>query len=105
MRRAIVIAVVLTGVLVGAACPSGASGNGWSPVGAMSVARWQHAAALLPDGTVLVAGGDFLCCSDALASAEIYLPGSQTFTPTGAMTNARSSYTLTPLGNGEVLAA
>lgn len=55
----------------------------WSPAASMSTPRDRHGAVRLADGRVLVAGG-FGPASAAvqLASAEIYDPGANTWTPT-----------------------
>jgi hypothetical protein len=71
----------------------------------MNVARWNHTATLLNDGTVLIAGGQ-----DAgfiyLASTEVYNPATQTFTLlTNSMNGARAFHTATLLNNGQVLLA
>jgi hypothetical protein len=42
----------------------------WTPTGSLNTAREVHTATLLPDGTVLVAGG--YGYGGYLASAEIY---------------------------------
>jgi hypothetical protein len=43
--------------------------------GAMLIARYEHSATLLPNGQVLVAGGNRICCpSAALSEAELYTP-------------------------------
>ena len=62
-------------------------GGSWTEVAPMVNPRAQHAAALLPDGRVLVAGGSidasnyFLYTSpNALACAEIYDPQTDTWT-------------------------
>lgn len=70
--------------------------------GDLTVARMNHAAILLGDGSVLLTGGtDGL---NALPSAELYSNG--TFAPTnGAMTAARQWHTMTLLQTGEVLVA
>lgn len=71
----------------------------------MAEARSNHAAVRLPDGKVLVAGGqpqNINCASTA--SAEIYDPATGTWSPTGAMNRSRYDFTLTLLGNGKVLA-
>ncbi len=56
----------------------------WDPVGDMSTRRGGHWAALLLDGRVLIGGG---CsdqrCSNVLASAETFDPGTGEFTSTG----------------------
>ena len=60
------------------------------PTGSMAVPRSGHVAALLGDGRVLIAGG--LRDADITTSwpsAEIYDPGSGTFTPAGPMTVAK----------------
>jgi len=67
----------------------------------MHSARAGHTATLLPDGKVLIAGG--FRPGEALASAELYDPGSGTFSPTGSMTTARNWHTATLLPNGKVL--
>jgi hypothetical protein len=52
--------------------------------------RNEHTATLLPDGTVLVAGGDnFLSAPDGLSSAQIYEPATGTFSFTSGMATRR----------------
>ena len=67
-------------------------------VGNMSRARWDHTATLLPDGRVLIAGGDD-------ASAELYDPRTRAFVPTGSMTESRRMHSATALPDGRVLVA
>jgi N-acetylneuraminic acid mutarotase len=74
----------------------------WIVTGNMTTARYCHIATLLPDGTVLVAGGGG---PEEQASAEIYDPVVATWTATGCMTTARGNYTATLLPNETVLAA
>ena len=50
------------------------SSGTWTATLSMTEARRGHAATLLPDGTVLVAGG--LSESGAVPTAELYDPGS-----------------------------
>jgi hypothetical protein len=75
----------------------------------MSWARDGHSANLLPDGTVLVAGGatnifDSATTSTLLtASAELYDPAGGSFSPTGWMTTPRLSQAAVLLNNGQVL--
>ena len=76
---------------------------GWSPTGSMSEARDTHTATLLPNGLVLVAGGEGK--GGALASAELYNPATGNWSPTGSMSQARFSQTATLLSNGLVLVA
>jgi hypothetical protein len=86
-----------------------ASGS-WTPTGTMHTARGRHAAALLPDGRVLVAGGERVvpgpCRCEALdyfASAERYDPATGTWTVTGDMTTGRTRATATLLTDGREL--
>jgi len=79
----------------------------WTATGSMNTARYTHTATLLPNGTVLVAGGDassglFI---DALPSAEIYDPSTGLWTATGSMNTARYNHSATLLQNGTVLVA
>jgi hypothetical protein len=67
----------------------------------MAVPRASHAAALLPDGRVLVAGG--WDGRRAVASAEIYDPLADHWSPAGRMTAARASPIAVELASGRVL--
>jgi Galactose oxidase, central domain len=65
--------------------------------------RAGHSAALLADGTVLVAAGSSNLPPQFLAVAgEIYDPAMGVFTSTGAMVNPRSQQTATLLANGKL---
>ena len=69
----------------------------------LNVGRTGHAAALLPNGTVLIAGGED-ASNDVLPSAEIYDPVAGTFTTVSVtLTTARTGATATLLNNGTVL--
>src|SRR4029079_2327331 len=46
----------------------------WRPAGSMSTARVAHTVTLLPDGSVLIAGGGTADSSATLASAELFAP-------------------------------
>jgi hypothetical protein len=72
----------------------------------MTTARQGHTATLLPDGTVLLAGGsDNIGFRSELASAEIYDPISGRFHATASMSTAREGHTATLLRDGRVLIA
>ena len=76
--------------------------------GAMSVNRRAHTATLLPDGRVLIAGGEVGVFNSptqqrSLDSAEIYDPASGLFSPTSPMVFARSRFFAVLLSNGKVL--
>jgi hypothetical protein len=75
------------------------------PVGSLITARFGHTATLLPNGKVLIVGGQDVN-NNILASAELYDPASGTFSPTaGSLRTARESHTATLLANGKVLIA
>jgi hypothetical protein len=77
--------------------------GGWVSTGSMGTARSFFAAALLPNGKVLVAGG-LDSSGKSLASAEVYDPSLGTFSNTANnMPNKANSFTATVMGNGKVL--
>lgn len=69
----------------------------------MTTARTRHAAALLADGRVLIAGGhdnSYL----AIATAELFDPATSTFVATASMATPRQDFTLVALADGRALA-
>jgi N-acetylneuraminic acid mutarotase len=96
---------VFTGLLVlvlGAltmlpAVPTLAAGSGtWMLTGSMHVARADSTATLLPNGQVLVVGGED-------TSAELYNPATGSWTTTGSMHTTHNAASATLLPNGQVL--
>jgi hypothetical protein len=75
----------------------------FAATGTMAAEREGHTATLLPNGKVLIVGGDD--GPSLLASAELYDPKAGTFAATGRMTAARVNHTATLLPNGKVLIA
>lgn len=80
------------------------STGAWSPAGDMHSRRAEHAAALLPDGDVLVMGGT-TGDDEVWATVERYDPETDTWTWIGAMNKARARHTATTLDDGRVLVA
>ncbi|MFE8596629.1 kelch repeat-containing protein [Archangium violaceum] len=72
----------------------------WSAAGYMVQSRDGHTATLLPNGKVLVAGGNNHGERD---TSEVYDPSTGTWSLTGSMTQGRYFHTATLLPNGKVL--
>lgn len=85
--------------------------NAWTATGALAATRARAVAATLPDGRVLVAGGANATevWTSGLAAryvAEIWNPQTGTWSAAGTIASAflgRYLFTLTPLGNGDVV--
>src|SRR5260370_36005306 len=71
--------------------------------GSLNTARYDHTATLLPNGKVLVAGGN--TSSGVLSSAEREDTARGAWTATGSLNTARYNHTATLLPNGKVLVA
>ena len=87
-----------------------ASGT-FTTTGSMSTSRFNATATLLPDGRVLIAGGNRDVTAElgiggpALSSAELYDPATRTFTLTAPMTTVRVQAMAVLLPDGRVLIA
>ena len=81
----------------------------WTVVAPMQNARYFHTATRLSNGQVLVVGGikvevvAGIRKTTILASAELYDPATNTWTPTGDLNTGRQSHTATLLPDGQVL--
>lgn len=82
--------------------------KGFSQTGNMSTTRFGHTSSPLPDGTVLVVGGiPSQQNQDEQVGdpqgAELFIPASAKFIPTGGLATERSGHTATVLPNGQVI--
>ena len=88
----------------------------WKPTRPMATARGFHAASLLLNGKVLVAGGNTIArqvliptvpptCTAIAETAELYDPNSDTWAPADSLATRRNAPTATLLPDGRVLIA
>jgi N-acetylneuraminic acid mutarotase len=80
-----------------------AVGPSWSITGSLNTGRQFHTATLLPNGKVLVAGGND--SNRSFKSAELYDPATGTWNRTADLNTDRNTHTATLLQNGKVLVA
>ena len=80
------------------------STGSFNPGGTMSTGHTGHSATLLPDGSVLIAGGA-LFGGSAIASTDLYDPVAGAFGIGPAMLTSRCCHTATLLNDGRVLIA
>ncbi len=84
----------------------------FTATGSMAMVREWHTGTLLPDGTVLVAGGESEGCTNGIcqfigsvANTELYDPSTGTFAAAANMSGRREVHTATLLVDGRVLVA
>ena len=96
------LAIVLA---ANAAVPAfGGTSGTWASTGILNTPRTAHTATLLPNGQVLVTGGEDVV-HNFLTSAELYNPATGKWTVTGSTATPRVDHIATLLPNGEVLVA
>ncbi|MFZ2446102.1 MAG: kelch repeat-containing protein [Syntrophobacteraceae bacterium] len=108
--------VLVTGGLSSSNAPSGTlayeqadiydpSTGTWAATDTLGNRRFRHSATLLPNGKVLVVGGQGQAAWSALAACELYDPSTGQWDSTADLAGARYHHTATLLPNGKVLVA
>lgn len=104
-------------LVAGGVSPSGAEASAelynpatgaWTFTGPMNIPRFRPTTTLLQDGRVLITGGQLLRAGPGAPlpihdSAELYHPGTGTFTLTDSMTTRRRLHAAILLPNGQVM--
>jgi len=75
----------------------------WSSTGSLNTPRGFHTLTTLPNGNVLVSGGEVNAFPFQLNTAEIYNPATGLWSTTGTLNTARLHHTATLLSTGQVL--
>jgi hypothetical protein len=79
--------------------------SGWTPTASMREGRYLAPATVLPDGRILVAGGDAGRDGPSLSSVELYDPTARAWVDGPQMSARRSAASATMLADGRVLVA
>jgi N-acetylneuraminic acid mutarotase len=101
LKKQILFLMLSLGTALVLLSPCRGASIGFERTGSLGNSRYGHTATLLPNGKVLVVGGNGSQGDTAIA--ELYDPASGTWTPTGSLTTSRSEHTATLLPNGKVL--
>jgi len=101
MRRSIQFTAAALAIGLSIVPPTRAAS--WANTGSMKTATLFHSSTLLPNGKVLIAGGQ--AASGITNRAELFNPATGTWTNTAAMSTNRVAHTATLLPNGKVLVA
>jgi N-acetylneuraminic acid mutarotase len=105
-RLLTVPALALATLALGLSVIHQARAQSWITTGSLNTARDSQTATLLPNGMVLVAGGENYGSNfTVISSAELYNPASGAWTPTGSLNTPRQNHTATLMPNGMVLVA
>src|SRR6516165_10279290 len=97
------VAVAVTLLVVATHPPALAASGSWAFTASVHTPRDGHTATLLPNGNVVVAGGENN--NLAVASTEVYSPLTSSWTNSGNLNVARSNASALLLPNGMVLVA
>src|SRR5205807_54900 len=76
--------------------------DSWTPAAAMASRRMRHTAALLPDGDVLVVGGETASAGTPLSGTERYHPATNSWRDEPPLRDARSDQCMVRLDDGRV---
>ncbi len=101
-----ILKTLFTLLLLSLGCVWRVQAQGWVTNTPLIVARWDHTATVLNDGTVLIAGGAIFNVDgnfDNTNECEIYDPVAGSPSQTGFMSSERNSHQATLLPNGQVL--
>lgn len=106
-HRGIVVrlALAVTALALNLLAAPPVNAGSFATTGSLSGGRAGHAAALLPNGIVLVEGGYDGTGPGRLATAELYNPAAGTWTTTGFLNRGRTAHTATLLPAWSVLVA
>jgi hypothetical protein len=102
MKKCWSAALLALALTMTAAPAASQAASGFADTNPMSVERVRHTATLLPNGEVLVVGGQDED-NISLASAELFDPASETWTMTEPLPEPRQNHTATLLPSGRVM--